>query len=268
MIGKSISFLVLLGVLMTLTACGKNPHIIDQLGGEIGGNDPIGTDPTPTPNPGDPLPPPPPQAKLITLAPRDYNPSSGEKVVVELPYRTKKVKHVAYGKSQTGLLCRLFGSDNCVRNRQVLFAFDIPAIGKINRIHDIRLQANFVTYGRSFDTELICLNNIGTCSGNGIRKIPVLGLSKYVKKKWWNSNYWAAGYEDVVRNDYFQQALNASKTVNEHTTVTGIKDFSLKTLFDLGDQDLINLLRQEQSFWFTVADDTFVMSPKLLVIYE
>lgn len=267
MMRSRLSFFYVLLTLMVLGACGKNPHIIDSLV-PIGGNDQINPEPTPTPDPGDPLPPPPPGAQLITLEARDYNPETGEKVVVELPYRTKKVKYVAYGKSQSGLMCRLFGKDNCVRNRQVLFAFDIPTIGRIKKIHDIRLQANFVTYGLSFHTELLCLNNIGTCSGNGIRKIPILGLSKYVKKKWWNATYWATGYDDVVRNDFFQKALNASKSINQHTTVTGIKDFSLRTLFDLGDRELLNLLRNEKSLWFTLADDTFVMSPKLLVIYE
>lgn len=267
---KRSHFMFICVLLMTLGlgACGKNPHIVDAIGSEIGGNDPINPGPTPTPDPDDPPPPPPPSAKEITLGARDYDPSSGERVAVALPYKLKKVKHIGFGRSQSGIMCRLFGNESCTRNRQVLFAFDIPEIGEIRKIHDVRLQANFVTYGLSFDTELLCLNNLTTCSGNGIKKIPLLGLEKYVKKKWWDENYWSAGYDDVVRNDFFHRAIKSAQPINALTRVTGVRDFSLRQLFDLGDQDLINLLRQEETLWFTVTDDTFVMSPTLVVYYE
>lgn len=255
-------------MLFGLGACGKNPHIVDAITDEIGGNDPVNPGPTPTPDPDDPPPPPPPSAKVVTLGARDYDPASGETIQVPLPYKLKKVKYIGHGRSQSGIMCRLFGNDNCTRNRQVLFAFDLPALGEIKKIHDVRLQANFITYGLSFDTELLCLNNLTTCSGNGIKKIPLLGLEKYVKKKWWDENYWAGGYEDVVRNDFFQRAIKSSQPVNALTRMTGNKDFSLRQLFDLGDQDLLNILRQEQTLWFTVTDDTFVMSPTLVVYYE
>tara|TARA_R110002049_G_scaffold300492_1_gene491408 strand:- start:356 stop:1159 length:804 start_codon:yes stop_codon:yes gene_type:complete len=253
--------------LLLLTSCGKNPHLVDQLASEVGGNDTLEPDPTPIPTP-TPTPTPPPSAKFVELGARDYDPSSGEKVVVELPYRTKKVKTIQYGISQSNIMCRLFGKDNCVRNRQVLFAFDIPALGKITKLHDIRIQANFIVYGKSYDTELLCLNNIGTCSGNGIKKIPLLGLQKYVKKKWWNPTYWAAGYEDVVKNKYFHNQLKKSSVVNRNTRTTGPQDLSLKDLFDLNESDLLGLLSDQESFWFTLTDDTFVQSPKLVIIYE
>lgn len=264
---KLVSFSVLC-LLFVFTSCGRNPHIVDEITSEVGGNDTINPGPPTDPEDPPPTPTPPPSARLVTLGARDYDPSEEVKASVTLPYRTKKVKHIGFGRSMGGLMCRLFGDDNCVHDKQVLFAFDIPALGEIRKLHDVRLQANFITYGLSFDTELLCLNNITTCSGNGIKKIPLLGLSKYVKKKWWNEDYWAAGYDDVVRNNKFQKALDKSQPINAFTRVTGQKDFSLKELFDLGENELIALLQQEQTLWFTVTDDTFVMAPTLVVVYE
>lgn len=255
---------------LSLTSCGKNPHVVDLPQGEIGNNDPIqdpDPDPTPTPTP-TPLPP---GVHRVKLAARDYDPANGTEsadAAVELPYTTKKVKTIGYGKTQRGIMCRLFGGDNCTRNRQVLFAFDIPELGTVKRLHDVRLRGNFVTYGLSFKTELLCLNNLKRCSGNGIKKIPVLGLSTHVKKKWWNQNYWAEGYEAVVLNNLFQESVNTSTAINKSTRLSGPRDFSLRALYDLNDQDILDLLQGDRTLWFTVADDTFVMTPELEVIYE
>lgn len=270
MLSKRIAFVLGLALSMiTFVGCGKNPHIIDTItSGEIGGNDPIDPSPTPDPRDPEPTPTPPPSARIITLGARDYDAKELESAVIELPYQTKKVKTIGYGRSQNDLLCRFSSNDQCVHDRQVLFAFDLPSVGSIRKIHDVRIQANFITYGLSFDSELICLNNLATCSGNGIKKIPLLGLSKYVKKKWWNQTYWAAGYEDVVKNDYFQKQIAKSKRINKLTRISGFKDFSLRDLFDLSDADLLSLVTQEETLWFTVADDTFVMAPTLVVVYE
>jgi hypothetical protein len=260
------TLIVLLASLLGLSACGKNPHIVDQPPREVDGTDPI-QDPDPE-DPIDPPPPPPPGVHMVNLAARDYPVEELQAQALSLPYRVKKVKTITFGKSQRGLMCRFFGSDNCTRNRQVLFAFDLPKITDIKKLHDVRLQANFVTYGKSYDTELLCLNNIKACSGNGIQKIPVLGMSKYVKKKWWDADYWAGGYDDVVRNKHFQESVKSSTPVNDSTRVSGQRDFSIRELFNLTDQELIALIEGEKTLWFTLTDDTFIMSPTLVVMYE
>lgn len=260
-----LSLICLLAALMGLGACGKNPHVVDLPQGEVDGNDEI-RDPDPTPTP-TPAPPGPPGVQIVKLDARDYNPEDGSENVI-IPYTIKKVKYIGFGKTQRGIMCRLFGSDNCTRNRQVLFAFDMPQFGEIKRLHDVRIQANFVTYGKSYETELLCLNNLKACSGNGIKKIPVLGLSNHVKKKWWNQEYWADGYDSVVKNNVFQESVNNSAEVNRNTRVSGQRDYSLRDLFGLNDQDLIDLLQGEATLWFTVTDDTFVMTPQLVVMYE
>lgn len=251
-----------------ITSC-KNPSVVEQANpGSVSGKDPIGDNPTPDPTP---TPPPPrPQRIVIELEGRRTN--SDDLDGLRIPYKKGLVKTISLGDNRKGKWCADNYKDQCVKNRQVQFSFDLDEIPYLldgqYRVVKSEVQGSFYSIGKNYKTELICLLNIKKCSGRSIIRIPKLGLSFLIKMLWWDKKFWKEGHDSVVANDWFHTQMMGTWNDDEKLFLMEDWSFRMSSLFNLHNDELNEVFKSERPLVFTVTDDTYVESPKIKLTLE
>lgn len=259
--------LALLLALLLSFSCG-NPHITEELpGGSLSGNRPV------EPEPQDPNWPPtnpeePPEKVLIEVDARAM--SESEIKEQSLVYKNM-LKSISLGESVKYKKCPDGHEHHCIKDRQVVFQFDLSNIALPNnnyRIKDAILVADYYSIGKNFRTELLCLLNTKTCSGRGIIKIPRLGLSFLVKMLWWNKTFWTRSYEETVVTTKFHDDLEKGWIEDENIFILEDHSLSLQTLFNWPNDNLNHLIKTHKKWNFSVTDDTYIDRPKMQLRFE
>jgi len=260
--------MVLFTLSILVVACG-NPHISEEptIGNSTSGNTPV------EPVPQDPNWPPtdpnqPPQYVLIEVPAHAV--TSDEAKQMNLIYK-KIVKTIELGDTVKTKSCPKGHDHHCVKNRQVVFQFDLTKIDLPDnqyKIQDAELVADYYSIGKNYRTELLCLLNSNVCSGKGILKIPRIGLSFLVKMLWWNSAFWVNDYDQMVPTTLFQDTLDSGWDDNENIFIRENQAFSLKDLFAWPVENLGHLLDRHKKWNFSISDDTFVDRPILKLRFQ
>jgi len=251
-------------VLILLVGCGKNAHVTAAPAQSTGtdGSRPQNPDPTPTPS-----------AQIIKIEINHRQFDDDEKEFIQLPYKLKRAKIINPSDTTASILCRLGDEDFCVKNKQVVFAFDIAREElphfDLTSIRDIKLNLNLYSLFFNFKTEMICFLNNQACSGKGIGKKSWRNpLGWVIHKRWRNKDFWRSGEENIIKNFIFKDLLMAHFRWQNRMYVMRDVDFSMKDLFGFNNQQLKEFAYNLDTFHFVITDDTFTSDPKLIIELE
>jgi len=233
------------------------PSFNDGTGGQ--GN--IAPQPTPTPLP-DPTPEPPPntpQIKTVTFLASDLNEADANMV-----YK-KRIEPIQLAVAVEDKDCHQEHQSKCIKNRQVLFQFNIEEINKLypSYLWDIlsfELKASYFSVSAGLSHELICLLNNKVCSGVEIDKYGGLRFPFI----WRNSKFWTNNPKDHVVNDHFSKFLKAGVDTRG-VTIWKNKVFDLTQLLGLTERTLLTTIRKNNELHFSVTSDTFIEDPELTI---
>lgn len=262
---KILMQVLLLGCLLVVS-CG-NPHVVEDPKRDdiVNGNDPI------NPGPNDPPKPPPrPQKVVINL---DARPVEGDDLSgLKIPYKKWLVKTINLGENRKGKWCAKNFKNECVKNRQVQFSFDLDEVPYLldgdYRVVKANLKGSFYSIGKNYKTELLCLLNINRCSGRSIIRIPKFGMSFLVKMLWWDKKFWKDGHDKVVINDWFHTQMMSTWDDEEKLYLMEDWSLPLSSLFGMRSEHLTELFQSERPLTFTVTDDTYVKDLSIELVLE
>lgn len=216
--------------------------------------------------------PPPPNSRRWTETLNAVNADKDILKGLKLPYQHKIVKKIALGESRKTKKCPDAFKKKCVKNRQVSFNFNLKELSSFDpfdtKVVDINLTGTFYSIGKNHRTELLCILQIKRCSGRSIIKLPGIGLGFLVKMIWWDKEFWADGYEKVIRSTLFHDELNNSYNEEAGLYIMEKKTFSLKDLLAYRAGLLHQVIIENDNLTFTVADDTFAEQLSLDVILQ
>lgn len=253
-----------LAFLLLFLGCG-NPHIVEEDASNndvVDGNKPVTPRPPNTPRPPD-------QREKVVLVFDARQAEDDDLSGLKIPYKTKIVKTIEYGDYKKTKSCPKKYRKKCVKNRQVLFSFDVEEARYLLEdgfsVASVELGGNFYSIGKNYRTELLCLLNTNRCSGRSIIKLPVLGLSFLVKMLWWEKKFWEAGHDTVVRNDGFHQFLLRGWNESEGLFLIENQFINLEEYLHLDPDRAANLLRSSSSVSFAITDDTNIENAKLKI---
>lgn len=265
---KWITFFTFLLLMFSQLSCG-NPTVEDfgtgGNGGEVGGAPPQQPGP-PDDDDDNPGPPDPPDARKIIVEVDGYGIRKGDLNGLKLPYKKKTVKVVPMGKTNKSKDCPKKHRHHCVKNRQVLVAFDLAEVTQhLDKFYvsDIQLMGDFYSIGKNYRTELICLLHKKACSGRGIVKLPGWGLPWIVKMAWWEKKFWKAGYENVVKTQNFHHILEESFNKDEGLYMLEGANLKFNRLFGYNKDDMTSMTKGQTRFVLAITDDTYVQNMKL-----
>lgn len=254
-------YLILFSLLLLVCGCNEtaeSPNFNDGTGGQ----DNISPGPTPGPTPPAPGPTPAPptvETKTLNFKASDLNPEDAVMV-----YK-KRVKPTQLGTPVDDEDCHNKYKDRCIKDRQVLFQFNIEEINErfpadLWDVVEFKLEASFFSVSGDISNELLCLLNRKVCSGVEIKKLGGIRLPFL----WRNSKFWTGLPREHVLNRKFDQVLRSG--INSNGVAVLVEEsFNLIELFSLTPKTLLTTIRKNKQLHFSVSSDTYVEDPELTI---